>query len=257
MNKLAKIAVVVAGLALVAQVAKANDFDIILGFNGNGATSDYVINLGNANTSVGVGSGQVTDLSSFFNATTFNSIFTAGVNGTLMGAGGGQNATSPTLYYTENRGAAGNASSALSLAPTLTSTSFAKNGAGNFNDLPNTFSGLNSTGGNLTVASSDPDSWSSQITSGNPGSFTSNTGLNSPSSAIGSGVIYEDLWQATKSGNKMVWTYTGYLTFDDTGSSPSLTFSAVPVPEPSTYGLFGAAGVLVLALRRRFSHKNA
>jgi len=256
MNKLAKVAVVVAGLALVAQAAKANDFDIILGFNGNGATSDYVINLGNANTSVGVGSGQVTDLSSFFNATTFNSIFTAGVNGTLMGAGGGQTSSSPTLYFTENRGAAGNASAALSLTPTLNSSSAASQGAGNFNDLPNTFSSFNSAGANLTIAKGDPDSWTSQVTSGNPGSFPAQTGMN-PSSAIGSGVIYEDLWKATKNGTHLNWSYTGYLTFDDSGSSPLLTFTAVPVPEPSTYGLFGAAGVLVLALRRRFSQKNA
>jgi len=256
MNKLAKVAVVVAGLALVAQVAKANDFDIILGFNGNGATSDYVINLGNANTSVGVGSGQVTDLSSFFNATTFNSIFTAGVNGTFMGAGGGQTASSPTFYFTENRGAAGDASSALSSVPTFNSSSSASAAAGHFNAIPGAFPSLNSAGANLTIASGDPNSFTSQVTSGNPGSLLGDQGL-MPSSAIGSGVIYEDLWKATKNGTHLNWSYTGYLTFDDSGSSPLLTFSAVPVPEPSTYGLFGAAGVLVLALRRRFSQKNA
>jgi hypothetical protein len=254
MNKLAKAAVVVAGLALVSQVAKANDFDIILGFNGNGSTSDYVIDLGNANTSVGVGGSSVVDLSSFFNLTTFNSTFSS-VNGTLMGAGGGQTASNPTLYFTENRGSLGTADTAGSSAPAFTSVSGSRLAAGHFNAIP----GMTSAGANLTIVNSDPNSWTSQVTSPNPGSLSADQGLDA-SSQIGGGLIYEDLWRATKSGTTMAWTYTGFLTFDTTGSSDSLTFTPqglVAVPEPSTFGLFGGAGVLALAMRRQFRRKNA
>ena len=258
MNKLAKLAIVVAGLALVTQTAKALNNDILLGFTGNGASQDYMINLGNANTSVGVGSGNVTDLSSFFNLSTFNSTFTAGVNGTVMGAGGGTTSSQPTFYFTQLRGAAGDPSVNLSLQPGAISQGNASLDAGYFNNPLNTFAGLASAGGSTTVSSSDPSSFASKISSGNPGSLLGDKGLTT-SYAIGSGVIYEDLWRAVRNGTTQTTTltYTGYLTFDTTGSSPLLTFTAVPVPEPSTYGLFGAAGVLALGLRRQFSRKNA
>jgi len=88
MNKIAKAAVVIAGLALVSQVAQAANNDIVLGFTGNGAANDYILNLGSATSVVGVGTTTVHDLSSDFSLSTFNTTFSS-INGTLMGAGGG------------------------------------------------------------------------------------------------------------------------------------------------------------------------
>jgi len=257
MNKIAKAAVVVAGLALVTQVAQAANNDLLLGFNGNSSSSDYVINLGNATTSVGVGGTTVVDLSSDFNLSTFNSTFTS-VNGTVMGAGGGTSALNPFLFLTQNRGSAGTASTALSLMPANQTTGNVSAEAGYFNGVIGAFASLTSAGGSATIANNDVNSFTSKITSGAPGSLLGDKNL-TPSSAIGSGVIYEDLWENLKVGGVSTWTYTGYLSFDTTGSSPSLTFTPkdlVAVPEPSTYGLLGGVGLLALGVRRQV-RKNA
>ncbi|HWD91538.1 MAG TPA: PEP-CTERM sorting domain-containing protein [Verrucomicrobiae bacterium] len=247
MNKLAKIAVVVAGLALVSQVANAANNDLILGFNGNGSANDYAINLGNATSLFNAGSGAVVDLSSDFSLSTFNSTFSS-VNGTQMGAGGGTSSLNPVFFFTQNRGSAGDASTALSLTPPSITTTTASGAAGDFNGL----SPFPAAGTGELISSANAGSFSSQMTT-----LGNNTGLN-PSSAIGSGVIYEDLWQASKTtGTSTAWKYEGFLTFDTTGSTPSLTFTAAAVPEPSTYGLFGGAGILVMALRRQFRRKTA
>jgi hypothetical protein len=256
MNKLAKAAVVVAGLALVSQVAQAANNDLLLGFTGNGASSDYVINLGNASSVVGVGSGSVVNLSSDFNLSTFNSTFSS-VNGTMMGVGGGTSSLNPVFFYTQNRGLAGDSSAALSGTPPTQTAGNVSAEAGYFNGVIGAFSSLGSAGGSATIANNDPNSFTSKVTSGAPGSLLGDKSL-ADSSAIGSGVIYEDLWEATKVGTtSSKWTYTGYFTFDTTGSSPLLTFTAAAVPEPSTYGLLGGAGLLVVAARRQFNRKNA
>jgi len=258
MNKLAKAAVVVAGLALASQVAKANNNDLLLGFNGNGSSSDYVINLGNAFSAVGVGGTSVVDLTGDFNMTTFNSTFSS-VNGTMMGAGGGTSSLNPVLFLTQNRGSIGNVSTALSLAPANQTTGNVSAEAGYFNGVIGAFASLNSAGANLTIANSDPNSFTSKVTSGAPGSLLGDKSL-IDSFAIGSGVIYEDLWENLKVGSTSTWVYTGFLTFDTTGSSASLTFTPkdlAAVPEPSMYGLLGGAGVLALCVRRQFTRKNA
>ena len=46
----------------------------------------------------------------------------------------------------------------------------------------------------------------------------------------------------------------GTFSFANNGD---VTFSAVAVPEPTTYGLFAAAGVLALSLRKQFRSKQA
>ena len=233
MNKLAKLAVAVAGLALVTQAAKAANDDIILGFTGNGAANDYVLDLGNAITSVGVNGSSTTDLTSFFNLTTFNATFTAGVNGVMMGAGGGKQGLSADLYITELQGAG---------APLSATTAADSSGAGDFNGV--------SLG---TPSASGASSFTTLVNTGGHTSVLTDTGIQA-SSTIGSGLIMEDLWFNTKGG---AWVDKGVLTFDTTGASPSLTFTPTAVPEPSTYGLFGGAGVLALAVRRQFRRKTA
>jgi len=129
------------------------------------------------------------------------------------------------------------------------------NVAGYFNAVLGGNGPLTAGNSGTPVASSSTSFTTLVNASGTP-SVKNDTGINA-SSAIGSGIIFEDLWFNLKGTG---WTYTGYLELDTTGSSPSLTFTPkdlVAVPEPSTYGLLGGAGLLVLSVRRQFNRKNA
>jgi hypothetical protein len=68
------------------------------------------------------------------------------------------------------------------------------------------------------------------------------------------GPIYEALWEVPTAGNGSD-TYEGYFTFHPNGEVDFTEVSAVP--EPSTYSLFAATGLLALALRRQFRSLNA
>src|SRR5262245_7424792 len=72
--------------------------DLILGFdrdNGSGGgPSDYVINLGNFQSAVGVGGSSVVDLSGLFSVSTFNSLYGSLSSGVTMSVVGGNGAAS-------------------------------------------------------------------------------------------------------------------------------------------------------------------
>jgi len=57
--------------------------------------------------------------------------------------------------------------------------------------------------------------------------------------------------------NGRKFLYDGYFNLDINGSSLSLTYDPAVVPEPTTYGVFAGAGLLLFALRRQFVGKNA
>jgi len=67
----------------------------------------------------------------------------------------------------------------------------------------------------------------------------------------GASTVYEALWDvpASDSANPAE-TYLGYFTFLPTGQVDFTSVTAVP--EPSTYGLLAATGLLAVALRRQF-----
>jgi len=64
----------------------------------------------------------------------------------------------------------------------------------------------------------------------------------------GSGAVYEALWEVPVTGSSD--TYLGYLTFNTDGEV-DYTAAVSAVPEPSTYALFAATGLLALAFRRQ------
>jgi hypothetical protein len=261
MKKLTRAALLVGGAILASHSAfgQAIGNDLYLGFQNQagGGTEDYIINLGAASGIVG--QSYVVNLSSDFSLSDFDAVL--GTSSSMFGGAIGAANTSTSgqantadVFLTQLRsGGAGTppvAGSSVSqqLSRAQDNTTFA--------NLSTLFSPAAGTGG-LDAGKT----WESLVDPANgTGSFQSNTGLN-PDSAVGaSTVLYEDLWETSNSslsGTKP-FSYLGYFTLDLTGSNPSLTFTGatVSVPEPATYGLLGA-GLLLLALNRRFSGKNA
>ncbi len=210
--------------------------DLILGFNMGGGTgpSDYIIDLGNASSSVGVGGGTFVNLSSYFNPGTFNSLYGSLSGGVSMSVVGGNGATAGRDLYlsvlrTSNFGTPTVAGSA---APANLSSSPMGGGA---NDIANMVNALGlSAGGSTTIAQGDPSSFYNNILSTTPPSLLADTGRN-PSGSVASGnVIVEDIYRGTPGGS---FTYVGYIGLD-TGNG-SLGFT--PVPEPSPIVLIGMA----------------
>ena len=125
MNKKLKATVLTsATVVLICQAAHAqySANDLILGFTkgtANPSQNDYIIDLGNAGTAVGVGGSVSKDLSGLFSATTFNNTFAGGLaSGVNMGVAGGNPATSGRdLFITTLRNGLGTPISPGSIAP--------------------------------------------------------------------------------------------------------------------------------------------
>ena len=241
-------------LAQAAHAAFANG-DLLLGYTAAGALpNDYVIDLGAATTVVGVGGTSPVDLSS--HVSQFNTIFTGGLNGLQMGAAGGINALSSTLYVSELRNGVGSPGTAGSSAPITIANTVSRTG---LSDLGAMIQSLGISGGQGTsIAATDPNgSWNNKVApAAVANSFNQDTGIN-PNSTATSSVILEDLYKGINSGGNLSWSYVGYLTFDDSGASPALGFtpSGTVVPEPSTYGLAAGVGLLLVSIRRQVYKK--
>jgi hypothetical protein len=261
MNKFPKAAAIVAtaGVLLFARGAQAAYLanDLVLGFNGTlPSQADYVINLGNFQTSVGVGGGAVVDLSSSFNLTTFNGLYGTLSRGVSMSVVGGKGATSGRdIFATVTRSGLGTPSFAGSTAPdALLSTPMA-NGANRVGALAGpTGLGL-SAGQSTTVAQSDPNSFNTWILSSTPPSYLSDTGIDPRGTSAGS-TLYEDLYRAQNGINGNAFEYLGFFTLD-TASSPNLTFTPTGVPEPGPVTLAVLGSFLLFVLRWRFKSRVA
>ena len=215
-----KIAMVAAAVALVSQGAQAafTINDLYLGFNYSGAQSDYIIDLGQATSAVGVGGSSVVDLSSRFSLSTFNSIFTSGADGVNVAVVGGNNQfPSYDVYATQARvGGAGTpavAGSDLTQAASYESVLSA--------------AATSLTGGPWpTAATGTADTTLSYTAKVGPaqvhGNFYSTSGINAFGTIDSSSVIYLDLWHATDGS---AYGYQGYFTLDLSGSAPRLTFT--------------------------------
>src|SRR5437773_1187433 len=139
MNKFAKAALwTAAGIFLGSQGARAAYLanDLVLGFDrvDNGGSgpqpADYVINLGNFQTAVGVGGNSVVDLTRLFNAGTFTSLYGTLGSGVSLSVVGGNGASSGRdIFATALRGSLGTPGVPGSLAPGAISSTFMANGA--------------------------------------------------------------------------------------------------------------------------------
>jgi hypothetical protein len=254
MNKLNKIALVAAGVALVAQGARASFTvnDLYLGFTQGSASSDLIIDLGQASSLFG--SSSVVNLSADLGGlTTFNSIFNSTANGVSMAVVGGNNTFGQFgVFATQVRaGGAGDATVPGSSISAGHSSSQMSGGAATITGLAS--GGLPTAGNSVSDSSKSYSSGIDLTTSAT--SFVGKTGVN-PAGAIGvSGLIYEDLYAATTA---TAYAYKGYFTFDYNNDSLTFTPAALAaVPEPATYGVFAGAGLLVLSLRRQFARKTA
>ncbi len=259
--------VILAAAALARQAAFAANNDLVLGFNGGGAGNDYVINLGNDATAVGVGGNAVVNLSGDFNVTTFGSTFTSG--NAAWGVGGGTSSLNPVAFLTALRlGGPGNPGLAGSGAPVTGQTAADGSAtAGYFNAVLNntgSFPALGSAGGSALVPVSALESWTAKVTANASGSLLGDKGINPTSAAHGTGVYYEDLYRGGKSGSSMNYTYQGYFTFDPANSlgGGTLTFTpagltVVPEPAPLAYGLVVGGGLFLYRSCRRGGRRQA
>ena len=252
----------VASMGVLAQTARAqyNPNDLILGFTQSGAANDYIIDLGNANSTVGANGTTLVNLSGDFSLSTFNSTFSGGLAaGVNMGiVGGSQPTVGRDLYMTVLRNGPGTPSLAGSTAPANLGSTAMSSGVG---DVAAMLNGLAlSPGGSTTISQGNANSWTTWVLGGPDGtgtpSFVADTGKN-PMGEGSSSIIYEDLYRGTP-GTSGSMTYLGFFTLDTSGGG-SLTFtpSVVAVPEPSAYGLIAGGGLLLLALRKQIRSKHA
>jgi hypothetical protein len=239
-------AALLAVLGITAVSSAQASSDLILGFNDvtlGGSANDYVVDLGTANFTTS------TTFSTSFSGSSFNSAFGADANAlnhVSAGIVGTPNAT--TLFQT---------------SPLLGDPAF----AATTSSFPNAVNDINAVA--LGVYSSTSASgWTANIAQSSTQTGTSSSSSLAGSTAnpmlqLSSGVTTETLWEATESGsgrNKVVsgWEDIGTFTINANTDTVSFTGADVSaVPEPSTYGLLAGAGLLVVALRRNFSTKNA
>jgi hypothetical protein len=104
-------------------------------------------------------------------------------------------------------------------------------------------------GANVSVATGNANSWAKHTIVGGTGTWLSTGGRSNPNTT---GYTSMNLYGNV--ANNTAATLLGTFSFADTGI---VTFDAVSVPEPSTYGLFAGAGVLAVCLRNQFRRKQA
>jgi hypothetical protein len=247
MKNLTKAAVLSAAVALAGQGAYAATGDLILGFTGNSAATDTTFNLGSLSSST-ISTGN---LSSGLNS--FASSGVMGYFGSGSTAGNGidisvtrAGSTAIGLQGTESAPPA--PPTATTLGGAIADVSAIQIGSG--------------------VASFTGNSYSANTVAANPGvqndSVFSDNGGNS--SLVANGTVMDIFSETigTGSGRGSVPTtvaYVGQLDLFNLGGAANYEFIpagfVAAVPEPSTYGIIAASGLLALALRRKFSPKNA
>jgi hypothetical protein len=272
-----------------------NDNDLLLNFRNSstGAGSDAEIDLGNVNTFVSTVAGLPGEFAVLDSGTGYTTP-TAGYTPTFTGAGviGAVSSTSDATSIgfsasAENLGATPGtaAHETLWLTRVISAGQTSTGGTASFqstpsaqintaNDIQNvgfeaespanlgTGTALTGAGNGGVVSDTDPLSYHTL----GRASVNSTTVISYGGNVTGTGTspleatpalgapIYEALWEVPPSGSGSD-TYEGYFTFNSNGEVDFTEVSAVP--EPSTYSLFAATGLLALALRRQFRSLNA
>jgi len=250
MNKTYKLALLAAlGLASVtAAKAQYNDGDLLIGFATS--TTDYVIDLGQVPSSANTLLGTI-DLSTAFGSTPLTAGISVGIIGSdpdgVINPSGAQTVWTSTLRTgnAPTSGTAGTESKPQSVSSaTVENSSLIPVG----------------TAQGQTGVSDGGAAWSEEIAASSTANGTdhSNWGANlgNPTKALTSSPLTLDIWSTTDANSVNAFTYTGDAQITLNGSTATVVWDPVAaVPEPSTYGLFAGAGMLLVGLRRQFSRK--
>ncbi len=255
MNTLTKMAVVSAAAVLVAQGARAQiaNGDLVLGFTGTGATTqDYVIDLGSL-TSFNSQSSTIQHLGGLVNLGSFavpNPVIGSMNVGVLFGSGNG--VTGDYVGY----GILRSGNNAAGTVGTEAAPATPSGGS---------FVTLAANAGNGTTLGTPANTTALSFTgNANPlttGGVAQNLNAQDVLNPMAGTSIALDLFESTRlapSGRSTpasAFTYEGTLNIDLSGANAVVDFTpagfASAVPEPSTYGLIGGAGLLFMALRRQ------
>jgi hypothetical protein len=240
MKKITKIAVLAAGALAVASTSQAASGDLLVGIYSPSVNQTFVLDIG--------------AFSSLANGETWNLDSLSG--GKLFGAPTGTGAGGSVI------GGAGFTSASLSGAR------FGVVGYANFGANIYYTAG---TGSKADVSSLDGGSWGGAVDGVSQGVFVSGnsfqTDWKTQSSASTGGDVFDalgfynvngtqgthlDLYSATEFGTLASQVKDNFFSL---GTDGVLTYGAA-VPEPTTYGLLGGAGLLVLSFRNQFRRKQ-
>jgi hypothetical protein len=223
--------------------------DLILGFNDaasgiSSAENDYVVDLGLTGASLvadaNANSGSYT-IANAFSSTTFNTAFSADGNDLNDVAAGIIGASASGVYPR---------SLYLSASATPAVPSSAQfNNAANFSPYLGEYASTTAAGWSTEVATAPG------VTS--PGEVS--VYVANPLGTLSSGVLSFNLYEENenKSGLNVTvgpWTDEGTLTIN--ANNDTVTFAVAAVPEPATYGLLAAGGLLIVAIRRQLMGKT-
>jgi hypothetical protein len=253
-------AVLLAALGLASVTAAQAQSDMLLGFNDAGGDvsadsayqNDYVIDLGAISgfTATSTYSGSI-------NQTTFDSAFVTPdsnwASEVAVGVAAENNAVSPKQIYVSSTSTPGSQSTSR------------------FNNILSDASGIAT--GEYTTASggSATTGWSYNVgvAPGNPAALNGNAfgngavieqeGITGEEQFLSGGDATFNLYEAVSTGSTHAFTELGTFTIDANDGVDTISYSGInaSVPEPTTYGIFAGAGLLLIALRRQFSVKNA
>ena len=243
-------ALALAGTAAHAQYTQSQD-DLILAFTSATDTSDYTVDLGSLSsitTPTTIGSPSLT---------TFNADFSSlsGVSVAALGAKTTASGTGKNVILDAVR--TGGTASPLGAGTEVMPSGQTANSVGAAVTDIHSLNGANSTEVKTLIGTGPGDT---QVTGSVQQELqtTSVGGLTS----FSSGSVTLDLWEIL-ANSPSTWTFLGDLTVTDNGTSLSALYTpagygvSAAVPEPATYGIIGAMGLLVLALRRQFRGVSA
>jgi len=223
-TKATLIALAIVGVAATSHAAAYNN-DLIIGFSST-TGNDLLYDLGSFSS---LSQGETWNLSSLLGSYNLNTV-NWGVIGNTS-----QTLQNRTIYTTFNS-APGTVNSGIGSQLNSDTTSI----YGNF--------ATGGQGNSASVDSTTDNSWNHQTLNPTlPGQYKNE--YENPNQ-VGVGSI--NFWTGKASGADL--TQDSFFTLDSSGT---VTFGTAAVPEPSTYGLFAGAGLLVVCLRNQFRRKQA